>query len=163
MNFIIINLNELNPLNHFQWKYWNPLSLGVDIEVIQEGSGPAPKPGQKVSVHYTLTLEDGKKIDSSYDRGEVFEFTVGRREVISGWDEGIQKILLGSKVKATISPVRCYEFTTINIFKISNMLSYVIWLMFWFFLCRTKHTETIHRMIQCQKMQLYFLTSNYWK
>ena len=56
----------------------------------------------------------------------MFEFTVGRREVISGWDEGIQKILLGSKVKATISPVRCYEFTTINIFKISNMLSYVI-------------------------------------
>ena len=47
----------------------------------------------------------------------MFEFTVGRREVISGWDEGIQKILLGSKVKATISPVRCHEFTTSNIFR----------------------------------------------
>ena len=79
--------------------------IGVDIEVIQEGSGPTPKPGQKVSVHYTLTLEDGKKLDSSYDRGEIFEFTVGRGEVIVGWDEGIQKVLLGSKVKATISPV----------------------------------------------------------
>ena len=59
----------------------------------------------------------------------MFEFTVGRREVISGWDEGIQKILLGSKVKATISPVRCHEFTTSNIFRgilISNMFSYVI-------------------------------------
>ena len=54
----------------------------------------------------------------------MFEFTVGRREVISGWDEGIQKILLGSKVKATISPVRCHEFTTSNIFRvISNILS----------------------------------------
>ena len=79
--------------------------IGVNIEVIQEGSGPTPKPGQKVSVHYTLTLEDGKKLDSSYDRGEIFEFTVGRGEVIVGWDEGIQKVLLGSKVKATISPV----------------------------------------------------------
>ena len=79
--------------------------VGVDIEVIQQGKGPAPTPGQKVSVHYTLTLEDGKKIDSSYDREAMFEFTVGRGQVISGWDEGIQNVLLGSKVKATISPV----------------------------------------------------------
>ena len=78
---------------------------GVKIEVIVEGKGPIPKPGQKATVHYTLTLEDGNKIDSSRDRGEFFEFTVGKGEVISGWDEGIQKVLLGSRVKVTISPV----------------------------------------------------------
>ena len=86
------------------------LLLGVEIKVIKEGSGPAPRPGQKVSVHYILTLEDGKKVDSSYDRGREFEFTVGKGEVISGWDEGIQKVNLGSKVKATISPVRFIGF-----------------------------------------------------
>ena len=77
----------------------------MEIEVLEEGKGPTPKPGQKVTVHYTLTLEDGKKIDSSRDRGQFFEFTVGKAEVISGWDEGILKVLLGSRVKATISPV----------------------------------------------------------
>ena len=81
------------------------LFLGVDIEIIKEGRLPTPKPGQKVTVHYTLTLQDGKKIDSSRDRGVPFEFTVGKGEVIAGWDEGIQKMFLGSRVKATISPV----------------------------------------------------------
>ena len=56
-------------------------------------------------MHYTLTLENGKKIDSSRDRGQPFEFTVGKGEVIPGWDEGIQKMFLGSRVKVTISPV----------------------------------------------------------
>ena len=77
----------------------------MDIEILKEGQSPAPKNGQKVTVHYTLTLENGKKIDSSRDRGEPFEFVVGKGEVISGWDEGIQKVLLGSKVKMTVSPV----------------------------------------------------------
>ena len=78
----------------------------MEIEVLEEGKGPTPKHGEKVTVHYTLTLQDGTKIDSSRDRGEFFEFTVGKAEVISGWDEGIKNILLGSRVKATISPVR---------------------------------------------------------
>ena len=77
----------------------------MDIEIIKEGRLPTPKPGQKVTVHYTLTLQNGKKIDSSRDRGVPFEFTVGKGEVIAGWDEGIQKMFLGSRVKATISPV----------------------------------------------------------
>ena len=78
---------------------------GIDIQIMKNGGSPAPKIGQKVTVHYTLTLENGEKIDSSRDRGEPFEFTVGKGEVISGWDEGIQKVLLGSRVKMTVSPV----------------------------------------------------------
>ena len=83
------------------------LFLGVNIELLDKGSNTAPKLGQRVTAHYNLTLEDGTKIDSSYDRGNAFEFTVGKGQVIRGWDEGIQKVTLGSKVRLTISPVRC--------------------------------------------------------
>ena len=51
-----------------------------------------PKPGQTVSCHYVLTLENGKKIDSSRDRGEPFTFKIGKGEVIKGWDEGVAKV-----------------------------------------------------------------------
>ena len=83
------------------------LSLGIKIELLDKGSNATPKPGQRVTANYNLTLEDGTKIDSSYDRGKAFEFTVGKGQVIRGWDEGIQKVTLGSKVRLTISPVRC--------------------------------------------------------
>ena len=77
----------------------------MEIQILKKGHSTAPRVGQKVSVHYTLRLENGKKIDSSRDRGNPFEFTVGKGEVIAGWDEGIQKVLLGSRVRMTVSPV----------------------------------------------------------
>ena len=108
-------MNDVLPMwrNNIRSSYYNfknrfskrLLFVGVNIEIIKEGRLPTPKPGQKVTVHYTLTLQNGKKIDSSRDRGVPFEFTVGKGEVIAGWDEGIQKMFLGSRVKATISPV----------------------------------------------------------
>ena len=53
--------------------------MGVDIETLAEGDGVTfPKAGQKVSCHYVLTLTNGKKIDSSRDRGKPFQFTVGK-------------------------------------------------------------------------------------
>ena len=77
----------------------------MDIQILKKGHLRAPRIGQKVSVHYNLTLENGEKIDSSRDRGTPFQFTVGKGEVIAGWDEGIQKVLLGSRVRMTIPPV----------------------------------------------------------
>ena len=77
----------------------------MEIQILKKGHSTAPRVGQKVSVHYTLRLENGKKIDSSRDRGNPFEFTVGKGEVVSGLDEGIQKVLLGSRVIMTIPPV----------------------------------------------------------
>merc|ERR1712241_543890 len=82
-----------------------PLIMGVDIEVLKPGDGSTyPKAGQKVTCHYVLTLTNGKKIDSSRDRGKPFEFKVGKGEVIAGWDNGLTKMSVGERSKLTISP-----------------------------------------------------------
>lgn len=69
-----------------------------------EGTGPSPKKGQKIKVHYTGWLTNGTKFDSSVDRGEPFEFTIGVGQVIQGWDEGVSTMKVGGKRKLTIPP-----------------------------------------------------------
>ena len=68
------------------------------------GTGASPKKGQQVSVHYTGRLTDGKKFDSSVDRGQPFQFQLGAGQVIRGWDEGIATIKVGGKRTLTIPP-----------------------------------------------------------
>lgn len=75
---------------------------GMKIDVIKEGTGVACKNGDKVSVHYTGTLENGTKFDSSVDRGTPFSFTIGIGEVIKGWDLGVAGMKVGEKRKLTI-------------------------------------------------------------
>ncbi len=72
------------------------------IEDLTEGTGEASKAGDTLSVHYTGTLEDGTKFDSSRDRGEPFEFVVGGGYVIKGWDEGMVGMKVGGTRKLTI-------------------------------------------------------------
>jgi len=74
----------------------------LKIDVLTSGSGPAPKKGDLVTVHYTGTFEDGKKFDSSVDRDEPFAFVLGARQVIAGWDLGVAQMKVGDKVKLTI-------------------------------------------------------------
>jgi len=78
------------------------------ILVNEKGTGAKPKSGQKISAHYTGTLTDGSKFDSSVDRGTPFEFTVGMGQVIKGWDEGFMQLNAGSKAKFLIPANMAY-------------------------------------------------------
>ena len=75
---------------------------GLKWTVLKEGKGETPKRGDKVVVHYTGWLTNGKKFDSSRDRGEPFKFTVGVGQVIKGWDEGVMRMRPGDRFKFTI-------------------------------------------------------------
>jgi len=107
--------------------------MGVTKEVIKPGNGPKPRRGQRVRVHYTGTLTNGKKFDSSRDRGQPFQFTLGAGESVGfvakpfiifflqghsclyallmsgsylaqGWDEGVADMQIGERARLTITP-----------------------------------------------------------
>merc|ERR1712164_69979 len=80
----------------------------VDMPVTKEikvaGDGQTfPSKGDKLTMHYTGTLTDGSKFDSSVDRGKPFEFTIGVGQVIKGWDEGVMQMSLGEKAVLQIT------------------------------------------------------------
>jgi FKBP-type peptidyl-prolyl cis-trans isomerase FkpA len=77
---------------------------GLQIEEIKVGDGEIASSGQFVRVHYTGWLTNGSKFDSSKDRDEPFEFPLGQRNVIAGWDEGVQGMRVGGVRKLTIPP-----------------------------------------------------------
>ena len=87
-----------------------PSGLKYQDEVV--GTGPEPKAGQKVSVHYTGWLDGngkpGKKFDSSRDRGTPFSFTLGAGQVIAGWDTGVATMKTGGKRRLVIPPEQGY-------------------------------------------------------
>ncbi len=86
------------------------LPSGLKYQILHDGNGQTtPKPGQRVTVHYTGWLNDGndrpgRKFDSSYDHGRSFSFIVGSGNVIQGWDEGLLEMHLGDKVRFFIPP-----------------------------------------------------------
>ena len=83
-------------------------SSGLQIIDSKTGSGATPKTGQICVMHYTGWLYQngakGKKFDSSVDRGEPFEFPIGRHQVIAGWDEGVATMKVGGKRTLIIPP-----------------------------------------------------------
>ncbi len=83
-----------------------PSGLKYKDEVV--GTGPEPKSGQQVTVHYTGWLDQngqqGKKFDSSRDRGQPFSFKIGAGQVIRGWDEGVASMKAGGRRTLVIPP-----------------------------------------------------------
>jgi len=81
---------------------------GLKITDTQVGTGATPRPGQICVMHYTGWLYEGsakgKKFDSSLDRGRPFEFPIGQRRVIAGWDEGVATMKVGGKRTLIIPP-----------------------------------------------------------
>lgn len=77
---------------------------GLEYWDIKPGTGPTATKGQTVTVHYTGWLTNGKKFDSSVDRGEPFKFHLGAGEVIKGWDEGVAGMKVGGKRQLRIPP-----------------------------------------------------------
>jgi FKBP-type peptidyl-prolyl cis-trans isomerase len=82
------------------------ISKTQGLEIYDEvvGTGAEAKAGQTIQAHYVGTLVNGTKFDSSVDRGQPFEFTLGVGQVIQGWDIGIQGMKVGGKRKLVISP-----------------------------------------------------------
>jgi FKBP-type peptidyl-prolyl cis-trans isomerase len=82
------------------------MSLGIEDLVV--GQGDTASRGKQVKVHYTGWLDNhgdkGSKFDSSRDRNEPFEFSLGRGQVIKGWDQGVEGMKVGGKRKLTIPP-----------------------------------------------------------
>ncbi len=83
-------------------------STGLQITDTKVGTGDTPKPGQICVMHYTGWLYEngvkGKKFDSSLDRGQPFEFSIGRGQVIGGWDQGVATMKVGGKRTLIIPP-----------------------------------------------------------
>ncbi len=75
---------------------------GLRYKIIQKGSGAQAEKGKQVSVHYKGQLADGRVFDSSYQRKEPIDFTVGIGQVIKGWDEGLQLLRVGDKARLVI-------------------------------------------------------------
>jgi peptidylprolyl isomerase len=77
---------------------------GLKYIVVKEGDGASPQTGENVTVHYTGTLEDGSKFDSSRDRNRPFSFKLGVGQVIKGWDEGVAEMKVGERRTLIIPP-----------------------------------------------------------
>jgi FKBP-type peptidyl-prolyl cis-trans isomerase len=77
---------------------------GLQYWEIRVGNGEVAKEGSHVRVHYSGWLTTGKKFDSSVDRGQPFDFTIGNGEVIKGWEEGVAGMKVGGKRQLRIPP-----------------------------------------------------------
>lgn len=81
---------------------------GLKVAELAPGDGPGATKGMTVVVRYTGWTEDGKKFDSSQDKGKPFEFTLGSGNVIKGWEEGLAGVKAGARLQLVIPPGLAY-------------------------------------------------------
>ena len=81
---------------------------GLQYEDLKVGDGALAESGSQVLVHYTGTFTDGRKFDSSFDRGKPYLFRIDNNEVIRGWDEGIKGMRVGGKRRLVVPPQLAY-------------------------------------------------------
>jgi peptidylprolyl isomerase len=81
---------------------------GLKYTDLVVGTGPSPSPGQTAVVHYTGTLTDGTKFDSSRDKGQPYSFALGTGTVIKGWDEGVATMKVGGRRRLVVPPALGY-------------------------------------------------------
>ena len=86
----------------------DPYPAGLKVENLVKGTGEKAQVGQLVTVHYTGWLDDGTQFDSSVDRGQPFQFTLGQGQVIKGWDAAIKGMRVGGTRRLIISPELAY-------------------------------------------------------
>jgi peptidylprolyl isomerase len=84
------------------------LASGLQYQDVVVGSGKMAEAGMNVSIHYTGTLTDGTKFDSSLDRGEPLHFQIGAGNMIKGMEDGVTGMRIGGKRKLTIPPDMAY-------------------------------------------------------
>jgi FKBP-type peptidyl-prolyl cis-trans isomerases 1 len=108
----------------FQNMQTNPSGLQWKDVTIGEGSEVVT--GSTVSVHYTGTLTNGTKFDSSYDRGTPFTFTIGEGQVIAGWEEGLLGMRVGGKRELVIPPTLAYGDRDLGVIPPHSTLQFVV-------------------------------------
>jgi peptidylprolyl isomerase len=96
--------NSTEPLTAMTDSDYVTTPSGLKYKDMVVGTGKSPQNGQTVKVHYTGTLTDGTKFDSSRDRGQPFEFPIGLGRVIKGWDEGVLSMKIGGRRELVIPP-----------------------------------------------------------
>jgi FKBP-type peptidyl-prolyl cis-trans isomerase len=103
MGAVIVSMASCSKCSHEQ-----AAVSQLQIEDVKVGTGTVAEAGKVVTVHYTGTLMDGKKFDSSRDRNQPFSFTLGVGQVIKGWDQGVAGMKVGGQRKLTIPSEMAY-------------------------------------------------------
>ncbi len=86
-----------------------PPSYQLELEDLEVGEGEEAVAGKVVDVHYVgVSWSTGEQFDASWDRGDTFKFTLGRGQVIPGWDQGVAGMRVGGRRRITIPPMLAY-------------------------------------------------------